>query len=115
MRPSVGGSADVVRLVPPRGRRQIVRVVDGAFVWTPPRWLYAHRGLPPPTASERSIAGGLGELALVLDDGTIIYTLPARGPLSDQGYVMPGTVRAGLLDLQAIRENLTPGLPVYFH
>ena len=112
---SVGAPPDLVRLVPPRGRRQLVRVVDGGFVWTPPRWLYAHRGLASPAGQERSVAGGLGDMALVLDDGTIIYTLPARGPLSDRTYVMPGTVRAQLEDLEAIRENLTPGLPVYFH
>ena len=50
-----------------------------------------------------------------LDDGTLIYSQPAAGPLSDGAYVMPGTLRAELPDLQAIRESLTPGLPVYFH
>jgi hypothetical protein len=112
---AVGAEPDVVRLVPPRGRRQLVRVVGGDFEWAPPRWVFAHRGLAAPPAAERSVTGGLGDLALVLDDGTVIYTLPARGPLSDRDYVMPGTVRAQLEDLLAIRENLTPGLPVYFH
>jgi hypothetical protein len=111
----VGTPPDVVRRVPPRGRRQLVRVVDGAFVWSVPRWVFTHRGLSLPPDPERSVAGGLGELALVLDDGTVIYTRPGRGPLSDDSYVMPGTVRAQLEDLDAIRENLEPGLPVYFH
>lgn len=112
---AVGAEGDGVRLVPPRGKRQLVRVVDEAFVWSVPRWVFTHRGLPVPGASERAVRGGLGRVALVLDDGTLIYSLPASGPLSDRAYVMPGTVRAELPDLQAIRENLTPGLPVYFH
>jgi hypothetical protein len=112
---TVGAEADGVRLVPPRGKRQLVRVVDDAFVWSVPRWVFTHRGLPVPGAAEREVRGGLGALALVLDDGTLIYSLPASGPLSDRAYVMPGTVRAELPDLQAIRESLAPGLPVYFH
>jgi hypothetical protein len=113
--PEATVGAEGVRLVPPRGKRQLVRVVDGDFVWSVPRWVFAHRGLPEPGAGQRAIRGGLGPLALVLDDGTLIYSLPSAGPLSDSAYVMPGTLRAELSDLQAIRENLTPGLPVYFH
>jgi hypothetical protein len=112
---SLGPEAEGVRLVPPRGKRQLVRVVDEAFVWSVPRWVFAHRGLATPPGPERSVRGGLGALALILDDGTLIYSLPASGPLSERAYVMPGTVRAELPDLLAIRENLTPGLPVYFH
>lgn len=112
---TVSAEASGVRLVPPRGKRQLVRVVDGSFVWAAPRWVWTHRSLPVPSGGERAVKGGLGELALVLDDGTLIYSLPARGPLSDAAYVMPGTIRADLQDLKAIRESLTPGLPVYFH
>jgi hypothetical protein len=112
---TVGAEADGVRLVPPRGKRQLVRVVDDAFVWSVPRWVFTHRGLPVPGAPERAVRGGLGPLALILDDGTLIYSLPAAGPLSERGYVMPGTLRAEWPDLQAIRDSLTPGLPVYFH
>jgi hypothetical protein len=111
----LGAEAEGVRLVPPRGKRQLVRVVDEGFVWSVPRWVFTHRGLPVPGSAERAVRGGLGPLALILDDGTLIYSLPASGPLSDQKYVMPGTLRAELPDLQAIRESLTPGLPVYFH
>ncbi len=112
---TVGSTADGVRLVPPRGKRQLVRVVDQEFVWSVPRWVFSRRGLPLPGEGERSVRGGLGRLALVLDDGTLIYSLPELGPLSDRAYVMPGTLRAELADLEAIRVNLTPGLPVYFH
>jgi hypothetical protein len=112
---SVGPEADGVRLVPPRGKRQLVRVVGEDFVWSVPRWVFAHRGLSPPASSERAVRGGLGRLALVLDDGTLIYSLPQAGPLRDPAYVMPGTLRAELPDLEAIRESLAPGLPVYFH
>ena len=80
-----------------------------------PCWVFTHRGLPVPTSAARAVRGGLGPLALILDDGTLIYSLPAAGPLSDRAYVMPGTLRAELPDLLAIRESLTPGLPVYFH
>jgi hypothetical protein len=111
----VGAAEDGVRLVPPRGKRQLVRVVDESFVWSVPRWVFLHRGLEVPDDTRRALRGGLGPLALVLDDGTLIYSLPAGGPLKDGAYVMPGTVRAELSDLQAIRENLAPGLPVYFH
>lgn len=111
----VGAVPEGVRLAPPRGKRQLVRVVDAEFVWSVPRWVYAHRGLPAPDEPERVVRGGLGRLALILDDGTVIYSLPAQGPLSVRTYVMPGAVRAEASDLEAIRASLHPGLPVYFH
>lgn len=119
MKVTVGGEAAVegegegVRVVAPRGKRQLVRVVDGTYTWTVPRVVYRQRGLPVP--ADRRVAGALGPVALVLDDGTVLYSPPERGPLADAGYVMPGAVRVDRADLEAIRENLTPGLPVYFH
>jgi len=110
---AVEGVAEGVRLVAPRGKRQLVRVVDGAYSWTVPRSVYTQRGLSQP--ADRRVPGALGPLALVLDDGTVIYSPPDQGPLADAAYVMPGAVRAERADLEAIRENLTPGLPVYFH
>jgi hypothetical protein len=59
--------------------------------------------------------GALGEIAVLLDDGTVIYSRPRSGPLADEDYVLPGGLRADAGDLQAIRPNLAPGLPVYFH
>lgn len=104
-----------VRITRPRGRRQLVRVVSEEFVWSVPYWVFAHRGLEAPEGAARDVRGGLGRLALILDDGTPIYSLPAQGPLSARGYVMPGALRAELSDLEAIRASLHPGLPVYFH
>lgn len=104
-----------IQIASPRGRRRLVRVVDQEFVWSVPRWVFAHRGLKAPTDSEREVRGGLGPLALILDDGTLIYSLPAHGPLSAHGYVLPGALRAELADLEAIRRSLSPGLPVYLH
>lgn len=46
--------------------------------------------------------------------GTLLYALPAEGPLSDSSYVMPGTIRLEAADLKAIRENITLGMRVYF-
>ena len=79
---TVGAAEDGVRLVPPRGKRQLVRVVDDSFVWSVPRWVFLHRGLDVPDDTRRALRGGLGPLALVLDDGTLIYSLPADGPLA---------------------------------
>jgi hypothetical protein len=104
-----------VRIARPRGRRRLLRVVDEEFVWSVPRWVFAHRGLEPPPAAAREVRGGLGSLALILEDGTLIYSRPAHGPLSTDSYVMPGALRAELSDLEAIRASLSPGMPVYFH
>jgi hypothetical protein len=61
------------------------------------------------------VKGALGPIAVLLDDGTVVYSRPTEGPLADDAYVLPGGVRADAADLEAIRENLGPGLPVYFH
>lgn len=111
----VGAGPHELRIERPRGRRRLVRIVDEDFVWSAPAWVYRHRGLAAPGPSARDVPGGLGPLALVLDDGTLIYSLPRQGPLSSPGYVMPGALLADASDLQAIRATLTPGLPVYFH
>jgi len=64
---------------------------------------------------DRRIPGALGPLAIFLDSGAVLYSRPAVGPLSDPGYILPGSVRAETPDLEAIRENLQPGMAVYFH
>jgi hypothetical protein len=50
----------------------------------------------------------------VLSGGTLLYALPASGPLADSTYVMPGAIRLAVDDLRAIRENLSTGTRVYF-
>lgn len=109
----VGSPPDEVRLVPPLGKRVVVRVVDSSYAWEVPAWVYAQRGQPVPP--DRRLAGALGEIALLLDGGAVIYSRPAQGPLADDAYVLPGAVRAAPGDLEAVRENLTAGMPVYFY
>jgi hypothetical protein len=110
---SVGPTPGARKVTPPLGRRRVAAVVDGTHAWEVPAWVYAHRGQPAP--ADRRIPGALGPIAVILDDGTALYSRPERGPLADAAYVLPGGVRIPAADLMAIRENLAPGLPVYFH
>jgi hypothetical protein len=110
---TVGTPPDSVLLAPPLGERSVARVVDGSYRWAVPEWVYLDRGRPVPGDSR--IPGALGPLAIFLDSGAILYSRPAVGPLSDVSYVLPGSVRAEAPDLEAIRENLEPGMAVYFH
>jgi DNA-binding transcriptional ArsR family regulator len=110
---TVGTPPDTVLLAPPLGKRSVARVVDGSYRWAVPEWVYRDRGLPVPQS--RQIPGALGPLAIYLDSGAVLYSRPAVGPLSDVSYVLPGSVRAEAPDLEAIREDLQPGMAVYFH
>ena len=110
---TVGTPPDLVLLVPPLGKRSVARVVDGSYRWAVPEWVYGDRRWPVP--GERQIPGALGPLAVFLDSGAVLYSRPAVGPLSDVSYVLPGSVRAEAPDLEAIREDLQPGMAVYFH
>lgn len=107
----VEGDREPVRLAPPLGKRLVARVEQQGYRWAPPEWLFVQRGEPVP--EKRGLAGGLGPLALILDQGAIIYTLPDTGPLSDPDYVMPGSVLVKAADMEAIRGSLRPGLAVY--
>ncbi|HET6681847.1 MAG TPA: L,D-transpeptidase [Gemmatimonadaceae bacterium] len=109
----VGSGADTVHVVAPRGVRTVESMLGARDVWTVPLWVYADRGVP--VDSNRAIAGALGASALLLGGGTVIYGTPARGPLADSAYVMPGAVRLGASDLKAIAPNLAAGMPVYFY
>lgn len=109
----IGVAPDTVRLAAPRGVRTVQQVLGDTTAWEVPTWVYADRGLP--VDSNRSIPGALGPAAIVLDGGTVIYSTPAAGPLSDSLYVLPGAVRARDEDLRAILPNLTPGTRVYFY
>ena len=110
---TVGTPPDAVLLTPPLGERSVARVVDGSYAWAVPEWVYVDRGWPAP--ADRRVPGALGPLAIFLDSGAVLYSRPAVGPLSDLSYVLPGSVRAEAPDLEAIRENLQPGMAVYFH
>lgn len=108
----VGISPDTVRAVVPRGERTVRQVLQGDS-WTVPEWVYTDRGIA--AQAERSIRGALGPVALILDGGAVIYSMPSVGPLADSGYVMPGSVRAAEADLRAILPNLEEGMKVYLH
>jgi hypothetical protein len=111
---TIGGEGPGARrITPPLGTRRVAAVVDGSYAWDVPEWVWTHRGQTPPPS--RRIAGALGPVAVLLDDGTVIYSRPKTGPLADDAYVLPGSVRAEAEDLGALRPNLEPGLPVYFH
>lgn len=110
---TVGIAPDTIRVTPPRGVRTIVRLLGEKDAWEVPGWVYRDRGLAEP--GERQLAGALGAAAVVLDGGTVIYSLPQGGPLSDSSYVMPGAVRARAVDLRAIAPDLKPGQKVYFY
>jgi hypothetical protein len=109
---TVGASPDTVRITVPRGTRSVLRLVGPTDGWEVPPWVYEDRGLPVP--NKRTVRGALGPAAIVLEGGTVIYSMPTRGPLNDTTYVMPGAVRAKAEDLRAVIPNLARGAKVYF-
>jgi hypothetical protein len=109
---TVGASPDTVRMTVPRGTRSVQRLLGPTDGWEVPRWVYQDRGLPVPNG--RTVRGALGPAAIVLEGGTVIYSMPTKGPLNDSTYVMPGAVRAKEEDLRAIIPNLARGTKVYF-
>ncbi|MEX2179919.1 MAG: hypothetical protein WD801_14490 [Gemmatimonadaceae bacterium] len=104
---------DTVVLAAPRGVRTVARVLTERDAWEVPAWVYAQRGVA--VDSQRLVTAALGPAALILDGGTIIYSMPEAGPLSDSAYVLPGAVRARVDDLRAILPNILPGTRVYFY
>jgi hypothetical protein len=109
----VGIPPDTVRLAAPRGVRTVVAVLSDADEWSVPDWVYMDRGIPLDSA--RRVRGALGPVAILLDGGTIVYSMPQVGPLNDSSYVLPGAVRARPADLAAILPNLQAGMRVYFY
>jgi len=110
---AVGTAPDTMRMVVPRGKRTVVRLLTDNASWEVPRWAYVDRGLTPPT--ERTLNGALGPVAVILNGGTVLYSMPSVGPLNDSSYVMPGAIRARAEDLRAVAANLEPGMSVYFY
>ncbi len=109
----IGIAPDTVRLAVPRGTRSVQAILGAKDAWEIPTWVYADRGLSAPEHSQ--LAGALGPRAIVLDGGTVIYSLPTAGPLNDSSYVLPGSIRASAADLEAIAPNLSTGMAVYFY
>ncbi|MGH7663745.1 MAG: L,D-transpeptidase [Gemmatimonadaceae bacterium] len=110
---TVGTPPDTVHLAAPLGERTVERVLDGDDAWEVPAWVYRDRGLAVP--GDREIAGALGPAAVILNGGTVIYSMPESGPLNDSSYVLPGSVRVSEEDANAIAPNLAPGVKVYFY
>ncbi len=108
----VGIPPDTLQVSTPRGTRTVERLLAKADAFELPTWLWVDRGLPVPV--ERAVPAWTGPDAIVTTGGTLIYALPATGPLSDSSYVMPGAIRAAAADLAALRANLTRGMKVYF-
>ena len=108
----VGTPPDTVHIAAPRGKRTVEQVLDETDVWDVPAWVYTDRGLP---AGETRLKGALGPVAVRLDGGTVIYSMPSVGPLNDSSYVLPGAIRVRANDLRAIVPNLRPGVAVYFY
>ncbi len=107
----VGTPPDTMHIAAPRGTRTVERIVGRGEKWEVPRWVYGDRAIP---LDSGSVAGALGPVAIILNGGTIIYTLPASGPLADSSYVLPGAVRASADDLRAILADIKRGTRVYF-
>jgi len=108
----VGVAPDTMHVAIPRGVRAIQRLLTAADRYELPAWVWVDRGLPVPVV--RADSGWLGRGAVVTTGGTLIYSLPAAGPLADSSYVMPGSIRVSAGDLAAIRANLSSGMRVYF-
>ncbi len=109
----VGEPPDTLHLAVPLGKGAVQRVLDGRESWEVPAWVFADRGIRQP--QQRIIRGALGPVAVVLEGGTVIYSMPSQGPLADSAYVLPGAIRARAADLQAIVANLRDGASVYFY
>jgi hypothetical protein len=109
----VGTGKDTVHMATPRGTRTVERLLGAQDPWEVPSWVYADRGVPQP--GQGSLAGALGPVAIVLNGGTVIYSLPTVGPLNDSSYVLPGSIRVSAEDLRAVSPNLQHGTIVYFY
>jgi len=109
----LGGGKDTVRMAAPRGTRSVERILGAGDAWEVPAWVYSDRGISRP--AELPLVGALGPVAIVLNGGTVIYSLPTVGPLNDSAYVLPGSIRASAEDLRAVVPNLQRGTVVYFY
>jgi hypothetical protein len=109
----VGVAPDTVHMVAPRGSRTVEKILTGDSAWTVPRWVYTDRHFR--ADSTPALKGALGDAAIVLNGGAVIYGDPRVGPLADSSYVLPGSIRARSEDLRAIAPNLRPGTNVYLY
>ena len=109
----VGTGHDTVHMAAPRGTRTVERILGPTDAWDVPAWVYTDRGVPNPASTTE--VGALGPVAIVLNGGTVIYSLPSVGPLNDSSYVLPGSIRVSAEDLRAVTPILQLGTVVYFY
>jgi hypothetical protein len=107
------GGSEPLHLAIPRGARTVAALIGERDSWEVPSWVYQDLGLPVP--AERRVRGALGRLGIVLTGGTVIYSRPRTGPLSDSSYVLPGSILVEETDMRAIAPNVKPGMTVYFY
>lgn len=108
-----GAVGDSLITVQSLGQRTVQRVLKAADSWEVPRSVFADRGLPVP--ENRRLRGALGDHAIVLTEGTVVYAVPESGPLADTSYVLPGSVQVAAADLKALAASIRPGMSVYFY
>jgi hypothetical protein len=108
-----GATADTVINVQPLGQRTVQRVLREGDSWEVPQTVFAARGTPVPES--RRIRGALGDDAIVLTDGTVVYAVPESGPLADSSFVLPGSIQVSAEDLKALSASIRPGMSVYFY
>jgi hypothetical protein len=107
------GTGDSTISVQALGKRSVRRVLHASDTWEVPRSVFEQRGMTVP--DRRSVRGALGDNAIVLSEGTVVYAIPESGPLADTAYVLPGSVQVGAEDLKALSANIRPGMSVYFY
>jgi hypothetical protein len=108
-----GVTSDSTIVVRALGQRTVHRVLDAGDAWEVPEDVFTQRGQPVP--ENRKIRGALGDNAILLTDGTVIYAVPEAGPLADSTLVLPGSVQVSAEDLKAIATNIRPGMSIYFY
>jgi hypothetical protein len=108
-----GVTGDSSISVTPLGQRTVQRVLSEDDSWEVPRTVFDERGIPVPES--RRIRGALGDDAIVLTEGTVVYAVPESGPLADSAFVLPGSIQVASEDLKALSASIRPGMSVYFY
>jgi hypothetical protein len=107
------GAGDSVITVQALGQRTVQRVLKEGDSWEVPRTVFEQRGIAVPES--RRISGALGGDAIVLTDGTVVYSVPESGPLADTSFVLPGSIQVAAADLKALSASIRPGMSIYFY
>jgi hypothetical protein len=108
-----GATGDSAILVRSLGQRTVERVLTAQDAWDIPPSVFEDRGQPIP--DNRRVPGALGDDAILLSEGTVVYAVPESGPLADTAYVLPGSVQVAAADLKALSASIRPGMSVYFY